>query len=345
MRAQRLWGSRFDEPQDAVRWLTAVQAQEHPYARWSVGQRTRRTTAAAFDRAFDEGRVLRTHVLRPTWHYVATADLGWLMRLSGPRVSAANATRYRQLGLDGNVLNKTNDIIAGAVAGGHLTRRELGAVLARKGISTDGQRLPHILMQAELDAVICSGAMQGKQHTYAAFDERVPDRSAPRGEEALAELAGRFFTTRGPATVRDFAWWSGLAMADARHGLEMVQSDLERLDVDERSYWFAERGTRSPAGTRVDLVQCYDEAIISYSQSRDVLQSRAASFAVPRALDGFTHVLLRDGRLLGHWRLTRTRQRAALETRVRSRLTADERIALTKAIERFSRFLDEPLAH
>jgi hypothetical protein len=339
MRMQRVWGTGLDTPAEVVRSLTAVQSQEHWYARWSLGQRMRHASAQEVDRAFDDGQFLRTHVLRPTWHYVAAADLGWLMELSGPRVDASNATRYRELELDHDTLSRANDLIAAAVTGGDRTRRELGEALARAGISTDGQRLAHIVMHAELTRVVCSGAMRGKQHTYASFDARVPSRAGPRGEQALAELASRFFGTRGPATVRDFAWWSGLAMAHARRGHEIARAGLERREVDGRDYWFRERRGRRPPGPRVDLVQCFDGTIISYRESRDVLQTARVGFRVPDVVDGFSHVLLLDGRLLGHWRVARGTTGERVETNVRTRLTAEERAALDAAVERFTRFL------
>jgi hypothetical protein len=339
MRAQGLWRAGVDAPEDAVTWLTAVQAQEHWYARWSVGQRTRRADGDTVDRAFDEGRILRTHVLRPTWHYVAATDLRWLMRLSGPLVSARHARRHGELGLDAKLLTRTNDLIAAAVARRHLTRREIGAMLDRNRIPSDEHRLAYIVMHAELTAVVCSGAMRGKQHTYAPFDERVSRRAGPEGDAALAELARRFFTTRSPATLRDFAWWSGLPMATARRGLELVAPELEQRQVDGRDYWLAGRGGRAPSGPRVDLVQCYDEVIISYRESRDVLQSPRVDFPVPSSLGGFVHVLLLDGRLLGHWRVARRGNGATIETRVRPRLRSDERAALEGAVERFERFV------
>jgi Winged helix DNA-binding domain len=345
MRQQRVWGAGHDTAAEAVAGLTAVQSQEHWYARWSVGQRTRRAKASEVDRAFDDGRFLRTHVLRPTWHYVAATDLGWLIELSGPRVDASNARRYRDLELDRVVLNRANDQIAATVADGHRTRRELGDALERRGIATDGQRLAHIVMHAELTGIVCSGAMRGKQHTYASFDERVPSRKGPRGDEALTELAKRFFTTRGPATLRDFAWWSGLPMADARRGLEIAAPQLEHRTVDDRELWFRGARSRTLSAPRVDLVQCFDETIISYRESRDVLQTRRVGFPVPGVVDGFSHVLLLDGRLLGHWRVARRGSAPdRVETHVRTKLTAAERAALAAAVQRFERFLGEPPA-
>ena len=339
MRALGLWGRGRSSPEAAVAHLVAMQAQEHRYARWSVAQRVAKAvTGTAIDGAFDQGRLLRTHVLRPTWHYVAPADLRWLLGLSGPRVHAGNARRYAELGLDARTLARAADVMAKAVGEHALTRHELGAVLERRGISVDGQRLPYLLMYAELHALICSGPKRDKQHTYAAFDARVPPGGHHvEGEEALAELTRRYFASRGPATADDFAWWSGLGARDAPRGLELVGARLDSRVVDGRRYFF-EEGPGVSGATRVDLVQCFDEVIISYRQSRDVLQTGAATFPVPGHVDGFTHVLLRDGRLLGHWRQRRVRSALELETRVGVKLTRDEDTALEDALDRYRRF-------
>jgi hypothetical protein len=315
-----------------------MQAQEHAYARWSVAQRTAGPpSASAVDTAFDEGRILRTHVLRPTWHYVAASDLRWLARLSGPRVDAANARRHYELGLDASTLNRSNEVIARAVAGGARTRRELAAILERHGISIAGARITYMLMHAELSAVICSGPMRGARHTYAAFDQRVPAGPELEGDEALAELAWRYFSTRGPATLKDFSWWAGLRAPEARRGLQMVRSRLACHEIDGRTYWLSDQGTHR-SGPRIDLVQCYDEVIISYNQSRDVLHTLSASFPVPRHLDGFQHVLLLDGRLLGHWRTSMNPDGVRIETRIGGALNGKAELALGHAIGRYQRF-------
>ena len=215
--------------------------------------------------AFDAGTILRTHVLRPTWHFAAQDDLRWLLALTGPILERRNARRDRELELDARTRRRATDLIADAVRTGPLTRRELAEVLEQHGITTDGQRIAHLLFHAELHAAVCSGPMRGKVHTYAAFDTRVPPGVAHEGEAALAELARRWFTTRGPATLRDFAWWSGLPMAAPRAGLAAVQSELTSFARDDRTYWFADVAKRV-RGPRVDLVQCYDETIISYTR-------------------------------------------------------------------------------
>ncbi|MFZ0216710.1 MAG: winged helix DNA-binding domain-containing protein [Candidatus Dormiibacterota bacterium] len=343
LRGQLLDGSSLETPEEVVSTLAAMQAQDHGLARWSVAQRLQaEATAATLDRAFDEGRFLRTHLLRPTWHYVAAFDLRWLMRLSGPRVDGLNAGRYRELELDAATLGRANEVLGTAVAGRPRTRHELAEILDAEGISTAGQRLAHLLMHGELTAVICSGPMHGRQHTYAPFDARVPARPGPEGDEAVAELARRYFSTRGPATPRDFAWWSGLGLRDIRRGLALLRAPLTCRTIDGRSYWFVDNGALPPARRRrIDPVQCFDELILSYSETRDVLQTNDVSFPVPRDLDGYRHVLLLDGRLLGHWR-TVARERTSIETRVARPLDEAERRALDEAARRYRHFAATP---
>jgi hypothetical protein len=332
-----VWGGSVPDPGAVVADLVAMQAQEHPYARWSVGQRCG-ASASVVDAAYDAGDFLRTHVLRPTWHYAAPADLRWLLQLSGPRINATAARRYAELELDVRTRRRATDFIVAAVAEQPMTRRELADMLERKGISPREQRMPYLLIHAELHLAVCSGPMHGTQHTYLPFDDRVPPGPEYSEDEALAELARRWFTTRGPASLRDFAWWAGLPAEPARRALASVQSALSSFERDGVTYWFAE-ARRVPRGSRVDLVQCYDETIISYTETRTVLSTPDVSFKVPGSLDGFTHVLLCDGVLLGHWRVQRAR-RGDVEVEVRlAREIADrERAALDTAVSRYERF-------
>jgi len=332
-----LWRPRAKDPKGVVGRLVAIQAQEHAYARWSVGQRCN-APASVVDAAFDAGEVVRTHVLRPTWHYANPADLRWLLELTGRRLDAVNARRYDELDLDARTLRRATDVIADVVAAGPATRGELADELQRRRISPGGQRLPHLLFHTELQMVVCSGPMRGKEHTYMSFDDRVPAGPTFTEEEALAELARRWFTTRGPASIRDFRWWSGLPAAQALAALGAAASELSSYEQDGRTYWFAE-SPRPPKGPRVDLVQCYDETIISYTETRDVLATAAVSFPVPRSLDGFTHVLLCDGRLAGHWRVQRLRGGVEVETRLARAFDARERAALDAAVARYEEFV------
>ena len=333
-----LWRPAATDPKGVVERLVAMQAQEHAYARWSVGQRCG-ASASVVDAAFDAGGILRTHVLRPTWHYTSPADLRWLLALTGPRLEAANARRDAELDLDARTLRRATDVIADAVATGPATRRELADELQRRRISPADQRMPHILFHAELRMLVCSGPMRGKEHTYVPFDDRVPAGPTFTEDGALAELARRWFATRGPASLRDFRWWSGLPAGPASAALAAVAPELSSYEQDDRTYWFAD-AARAPKGPQVDLVQCYDEAIISYSETRDVLATEQVTFKVPGSSDGFTHVLLCDGVLLGHWRVRRlSRGEVELETRLARAIDDREQAALDAAVARYEQFV------
>ncbi len=202
--------------------MGGVQAQEYPYARWSLGQRAGADVdEAAVEAALARGDIVRTHVLRDTWHFVAAPDARWILRLTGPRIQARNGTMYRRLGLDATQLAQSDALLADVLGGDvQLTRRALADELAQRGVVADGLRMGYLLMHAEVEEVICSGARQGRQHTYALFDDRVPAAAHLARDESLAELTRRYFTSHGPATVKDFTWWSSLTVADARRGLE-----------------------------------------------------------------------------------------------------------------------------
>ena len=180
---------------DVIRALGAVQAQDY------VGA----ATDASIEMLFADGAFLRTHVLRPTWHFVAPEDIRWMLALTAPRIAASMASYSRRLDLTPDVFRRSNDAIARALEGRrHLTRAELSETLARVGITAATQRLGHLMMQAELDAVICSGPRRGKQFTYALLDERVAPAASRDRDESLADLTLRYFKCRGPATAADF---------------------------------------------------------------------------------------------------------------------------------------------
>jgi hypothetical protein len=340
MQNQYLWGPPLKGPESVVRWLVAMQAQEFAVAKWSVGQRATGVTNADMDRAFAEGAILRTHVLRPTWHFVLPADILWLLRLSASRIKAQLAYYDRKLELDKRLLTKSTALLGRAVEGRHLTREELAGRLARAGIAASGQRLAHIVMHAELDAVLCSGPLKGKRHTYASFDERVPRARTLERDEALAELTRRYFTARGPATLKDYLRWSSLTSAEGRSGLEMVKSKLEHETIDGRTYWFAASSRPKVRPSRaIDFVQGYDECIISYGESKDVLLGPLAANGIPRLEIGFTHAILLDGRLIGHWRPVLERKSIRVDTYLYRPLGRADAKALDAAAERYGCFM------
>ena len=346
LHAHRLTGEPFTSAVDAVRWLGAVQSQDYAGAKWALGQRIRAGTEVELDRLFDEGAILRTHVMRPTWHFVLPEDLRWLLELTGPRVHLGLAGRYRQLEIDEGVVARASAAFTAALAGGrHLTRPELGDVLQAAGISPDGQRLPHLLMRAELEGLIASGPRHGKQFTYALFEERAPKARALDRTEAVAELTRRYFRSHGPAQVHDFAWWSGLTVADARSGIALAGAALDHQVMEGKEYWFdAEAGQACDAAGVAHLLSNFDEYTVAY-------RDRAAAVHPDRPFESalfsfgsiLSNVVTIGGRVSGAWRRTVTRRCVRIEVRLLDRLAPPEVAAIEEAGHRLGRFLECPV--
>ena len=319
--------------------MGAVQAQDYDGARWGLALRMHRADDVAVERAFAAGRILRTHILRPTWHFVTPEDIRWMLALTAPRVSARMAPYNRKLELDAGVFRRSQRVIERALRGGaQLTRQELRAALERAGINADGvQRLAHIAMQAELDAVICSGARRGTQFTYALLDERVPAAASLSREDALAELTRRFFTSHGPAQVHDFAWWSGLTTADIRAGLDMVGSELVHETVKGATYWFSRsiRAARSGAAT-AHLLPLYDEYLIAYKDRRAALDLGRWKPLVER--NPFVAPVIVDGQVVGGWKRTLEKRRLVIEVTPCATIGATTRRAIAGSARAYAEF-------
>ncbi|QOT17687.1 winged helix DNA-binding domain-containing protein [Paenarthrobacter sp. YJN-5] len=349
---------------EVVRNLLAVQAQEFPYARWTVAQRAASATAADVEALVADGIVLRTHILRPTWHFVHRDDLGWLMALSSERLHWGNKGMYRQTGVDGESAGRSAAVLAAAVEGGaHKTREELGAAMEEAGLPGKGLAFVYHLMHAEISRVLVSGTPVRSpggalKQTYALFSERVPDvgpadLSAEGRDEALGRLVLRYFSSRGPATVKDCAVWSGLTMKDVKRGLQVASAlssgtlSIVRIDDvdyyvdagfasaanDDRSFSAPDPGAGYP---RVDLIQCYDEYVMGYSQSRHYLGGTAPYFPED---NGPMHVVLLDGRLAGWWRHHFAGGGCDVEVRMNRPATPEVQAALEAEVDRYGRFL------
>lgn len=335
---QRLSQNQLQTPEEVVAWMGAVQSQDYLGTKWALGMRMEEATDDRLEEAFNAGRILRTHVMRPTWHFVTPADIRWLVELTGPRVKAINATYHRQLGLDEATVARSNEVIATALQGGRfLTRAELGAILEQAGIDTSGLRLGFLTHAAEVEAIICSGPRLGKQFTYALLEERAPQaKSLPR-QQALAELARRYFTSHGPATVHDFAWWSGLTVADARAAVDMLQSQLAHAEFDEQLYWFSASladtlgtGNTSSADSAY-LLPTYDEFLVGFS-----------SFDQARRNGGeliFDSTIVLDGEVVGSWKRTIKKESVTVELAPFAPLNRVQSKAVNRAAHRYGQFV------
>ncbi len=345
LRAQRLTGAPCATPAEAVGLLGAVQAQDYGPAKWAVGMRARGAGDDAVERAFGAGAILRTHVLRPTWHFVLPADIRLLLTATAPRIKAGNAGRYRELGLDDGALRRGSQALVAALRGGsQLTRAEAAAVFSDAGISPENQRLPYLLMSAELDALVCSGPRRGKQHTYMLLDERAPEAPDPPRDQALAELARRFFTGHGPATEKDFAVWASLTLAEVRASIEAAAAQLRREEVDGLVFWSgADASWRAPRRRDpvVHLLQGYDEYIMGYTQTKRLL-ARPGSSWTPATPPVFRLVILLDGRVAGFWKRTVKRDELIIEAAPLEPFDAAALRALQAEAARYGEFLGLP---
>lgn len=335
---QRLAGDPLPTPAAVVGWLGAVQAQEYAEANWSLGMRMQSAHAADVEAAFDRGEILRTHVLRPTWHFVTPADIRWLLRLTAPRVHAQNRSAYRAYEVDPILCGRARRVIAGALADTQpLTRAELVDRLAAEGIAAAGPRLAHILMDAELEQVICSGPRRGRQHTYVLLDTLAPTGPELTREQGLSRLAARYFTSHGPAGVHDFGWWANLTLADARLGLGLAGGGLREEQGDDGTLRYsAADSPAAPPGSGVLLIPTYDESVIAYKEPREV-------FADDPTRNGrLGRGILLDGCLVGSWKRTLSARNVVVEATVWQRLRDGELRALEGAMATYGRFLGQP---
>ncbi|WP_121812407.1 winged helix DNA-binding domain-containing protein [Mucilaginibacter kameinonensis] len=334
---QRLNQNKFKKPEEVIGYMSAMQAQEYAYAKWAIGLRMQSPADKTVEKAMTTGSILRTHVLRPTWHFVLPQDIRWMLSLTAPRINAGNATMYRKQEVTEAIFNKSFDVFTKAMQGGkQLARAEIAKALNEANIATDDLRLTIILMKAELEQLICSGARQGKQFTYALFDERAPMTPVIDRDEAVARLVLRYFTSHGPATINDFVHWSGLTVADAKAGTEENKQQLHGINVDGVNYWM---------GTDVDfskvkktgayLLPVYDELLISY-KNRDAMVP--AKFRDKMGAITFFPTIMFNNQVLGNWGRSIGKKTIDIELKPFGNLTKAQNDAIETAAHRFKKF-------
>lgn len=343
---QHLLQSEFTNPVDVVSWMGAVQSQDFAGGKWAIGLRSKGLTESDVERAFAEGSILRTHLMRPTWHFVTPTDIRWMLALTAPRVRSLMAYNDRQWGLDRTIINKSNEALTKTLRGGkQLTRTELATALQKNKINTDDLRLTQLMIHAELDGVVCSGARQGKQFTYALLEERVPPARFLEHDEAVVELAKRYFTSHGPATLKDFVWWSGLSASDAKRGLETIKSEFENEAIDGETYWFVASAVSSTKGSvRAYLLPNYDEYTVGYTDRSAIFDSVHSDKLDSRGSVLAQHVILTAGKIVASWKRTLQKKSVEIESKPFVTLRKSEMKAIIQAAERYANFLNLPFS-
>ncbi len=337
--AQRLVGPKLASAADVVRMLTCVQSQECAHAFWSLGMRSASTTYLSVQAEFDAGRFLRTHILRPTWHFVAAEDIRWILAATSARVQQTNRRIYRQEFLDRAQLDRSMEVIIELLRGDrHLTRAELGQGLAEAGIEAKGLRLAYLIMNAELEAVICSGPMRRAQHTYALLDERVPRANGREGD--LPELARRFLTGHGPVSAPEFARWASLTSAQARDALTEVSDEFQALEVDGVQYWFDPDAPHAAPLDGALLLPLFDEVTLSYPS---INFPPVEQHPHPAGADVFIGCVIVAETNVGLWRRVVRGQKVIIDVVVSPTVSRRQRATIDAAAAALAAFLGKRL--
>ena len=346
---QRLFNQQLLDPQfthaaELVKWIGAMQAQDYTMCKWAVGVRTPGSTDKLIENEIGSGKIIRTHVLRPTWHLVHIDDIRWMIELTAERINKKAGTMNRQLELDDKIFKKSNKILYGLLRNGEqLTREEIMKVFEKKGIATNDIRGAHLMFRAELDMIVCNGARRGKQFTYTLFDCRIPPSKKIKKNEALAKLALKYFSAHGPATLQDFTWWSGLSLTESKLALEFVKPDLISEKKEDSIYWYREhpKNLKTAKGI-IHFLPAFDEWIIGYAERS---HSLALEFSRKTILSNgiFKAVILLDGIVIGLWRKVDKNKTVFIEVEWLGNNNSIKKKLLINKTEEISKFLETDL--
>lgn len=309
---QHISGNKLNSPKELVSRMGAIQAQDYAMSKWAIGLRIINATEQQLNQAIDVGEILRTHLLRPTWHFVTAEDLNWIRELTAPAIKASMKTRNRELELSNEVFKKSHKVINGALKGDNsMTREELTSLLNKANIRTDNNRASHLLMEAELEGIICSGRTKGNKLTYALIEDRVRKSFSINNDEAIEKLAQIYFSSRGPATLDDFAWWSGLAKSKIKNALGLSNTDSSQQKLE--SLW--SKKSQSEANTpknSVYLLPAFDEYMISYKDRSAIILFIDHRKTI--SSNGMFHPLIvENGIVIGVWKRTIKKDKILVE--------------------------------
>lgn len=336
---QLLMGTKLKTPQEIVSWMGAIQAQDFNMSKWALGVRESTLTDSLVENALNKGELVRTHVLRPTWHLVAGENIHWMLGLSAPRLKNVMKTYSRTVGLSEAIRKKGSDIIQQALSAGiHLTRPQLGNVLKSKGIEVDSHQLTHIMFSAELDGIVCNGEVKNNKQTYCLLEEKIPKTEIFDKQVALGRLARKYFMSHAPATLQDFIWWSGLTATDAKIGMEMIKSDFVIETIDSHQYWinnsFVEHKNIEDS---VLLLPAWDEFVVSYKNRQHIVADEHYNKVISK--NGiFKPVVIKNGQIIGIWKRVKKKNKISAEIELfvkPDNLTKD---LITRASNSFSLF-------
>jgi hypothetical protein len=340
--SQQITDNHFKTPKEIVSWMGAMQAQDYIMAKWAVGLRLKNQTEKHIEDAIDKGEILRTHVLRPTWHFVAPEDIYWMTKLTAAKIKTSLKSRHKQLELSDSILKKTIVIIEKELADGvSLTRNDLAQKFRDKGIKTDENRLSHILFCAEFEALICSGPIKENRPTYSLLSHRVPKKKELGREESLTELAKRYFTSHAPATIQDFSWWSNLSLTEIRRAVDSIKSDFSIEDTETGKYLLPNSFSWDKNPNRsVYLLPAYDEFLISYRDRSHSLHATHNKKTI--SSNGiFFPIVVINGQVSGLWQRTIQKNKLLVTVNTFQEQGKTIKAQIGKKAEEYGKFLDK----
>jgi len=346
LRNQQITGDHCYTPAELVGWLGGIQAQNYEQAKWALGCRLTGLNENSIEQEIEGKSIIRSWLFRGTLHFVAAADIHWLLDLISAKIIQSSHTRNKQLELDEALFKKCNGLLSRAFKSkATLTREEITLKLAAAGINTGAPRLYHLLHRAALEKIICMGPKQGKQFTYMLVNHCVPPGKPLKKDEALYQLALRYFKSHGPATLQDFLWWSGLTISDAKTALESAKSKLLSLKNGADIFWYAlNQQPKAPASKIMRLLAGFDEYVLGYKdRSRFLSPARAKEVITANGL--FNPTIVYDGQVIGTWkRLMDKHNNVEIKTNMFRMLTIDEQKKLVRAIKEYGIYLGKAVA-
>lgn len=342
--SQQIAGTKLRSPKEIVGWMGAIQAQDFNMAKWAIGIRQNKAIEENIDAAINSGEIIRTHVLRPTWHFVSADDIYWMLELTAPRIKAFMKSSNKLLELTEKILTKSNLIIEKALSGSkHLTRKELVAEINKAKIATDNNRSGHILLNAEMEGIICSGAMKAKQTTYALLQERIIKPKPLIKEEALFKLGVKYFESHCPATFNDFTWWSGLSVGDAKKAMQLIKNNFIPEKINSEEYWFPNAfSIPKKFKESVFLLPAFDEFLISYKDrtAAIVREHHGKAFSNNGI---FWPTIVVNGLVMGLWKREIKNDKVIIKTNFFNHKSKVSKYDFEKATEKFGSFLNHKI--
>lgn len=335
----------FKNPHEIVSWLGALQAQDYSGALWAVGLRSRDTILKKIERAIEDKSIVRTWPMRGTLHFVAAEDVHWMLNLLTPRIISKAAGRHKNLELNNKIFTKSYKLFEKALVGGKLLKRnDMMMLLENSGITTNQQRGYHILWKAAQEKLICLGPIKEKQQTFALLDEWITSPKKLTVEESLAELTIRYFESHGPATLKDFVWWSGLKVADAGSGVKSVKDKLIEDKFNGQSYFLTDSKKYAAKNNKeVYLLPGFDEYVLGYKDRSAIIDPADKKKIVPWSNGMFQSTVIINGEIAGTWKSEKKKKSITIKTKTFLKISKDQKTALKNAAEEYGNFLGAPI--